>query len=192
MAMQMPNNRQIRQFLAVAIVAAVVLLVGKVAVKNFTLDAPDNPSVKNSPGIDMAMNKLRFSEMKNDSKLWELVADKADYDKEPGIVQLSALRLETFEQKTGGVVVTSKNGNYFEPDRLVKMRDQVHAVTKRGMILDTEYLEYRPVTGIIQTDKPVSVLDGRLSLKANGMELFLKEETVVFMGQVDATIEGKK
>ena len=190
--MKMPSNRRIRQILAVAIVAASVSILGTIAVKNFTAETPEIPASKNSPGIDMSMTKLRFSEMRNDARLWELVADMADYDKEPGKVQLSGLKLETFEQKTGGVVVTSRYGNYLESDRLVKMRDKVHAVTKRGMLFDTEYIEYRPPQGTILTDRPVRVADGRLTLTATGMTLSLNDEIVTFNSQVEATIEGKK
>ncbi len=188
----MPSNRRIRQILAVAIVAASVSIVGTIVVRNFNAEAPETPSVKNAPEIDMAMTKLRFSEMRDDAKLWELVADRADYDKEPGKVNLSGLMLETFEQKTGGVVVTSRSGSYEESERLVKMKDQVHAVTRRGMTLDTEYIEYRPATGMLRTDLPVKVADGRLTLKAQGMQLSMNDELVTFLHNVDASIEGKK
>lgn len=190
--MKMPSNRQIRQILAVVIVAASVAILGTIVVKNFTSETPELPASKKSPEVDMSMSKLRFSEMRDDSKQWELVAEKADYDKDSGKVKLSGLRLETFENKTGGVIVTSRYGNYLESERLVKMQEKVHAVTRKGMVFDTEYVEYRAASGVIKTDRPVRVADGRLTLRATGMELSLNDEKVSFLSQIDATVEGKK
>ena len=190
--MQMPNSRQIRQILAVAIVAASAALAGTVVVRKIAITPPESASRKISPEIDMAMTKLNFSEMRDDTKLWDLVADRADYDKEPGKVNLAGLKLETFEGKASGMLITSQTGSYLESDRLVKMQGKVHAVSKRGMIFDTDYVEYRPSAGSLKTDRAVSVNDERLSLKAQGMELLLKDEKVTFLRQVDAVIEGKK
>lgn len=187
----MPNKRRIRQILAVAIVAASVALAGAVIFRQLRTTPPESASRKISPEIDMAMTKLRFSEMEDNAKLWELVADRADYDKEPGQARLSGVRLETFEGKVGGMVVTSDTGSYDEPARIVRMNGKVHAVTRRGMIVDTESAEYRPDSGMLVSDRPVTVVDGRMKLDAVGMNMSLKDEKVRFLKQVDAVIEGK-
>lgn len=189
--MQMPSTRRIRQILAVAIVTACVALAGAVAVRQYRAVPTETASRPISPNVDMAMTVLRFSEMSGDAKLWELVADRADYDKEPGLVQLAGVRLDTFEGKSGGVAVTSRTGSYDEKKRLVTMSGAVHAVTRRGMVLDSEAAEYRPASGILTTDQSVTVRDGRMRLTALGAELSMKDEKVRFLRQVDAVIEGK-
>lgn len=188
--MQMPSSRRIRQILAVTILVPSVALVAVVVFRQLRSTPPESVSQTTSPNIDMAMTRLRFSEMSEDAKLWELVAERADYDKEPGVVRLSGVRLETFEGKTGGVVITSKTGNYQEAKRLVQMQGTVHAVTRKGMVFDSDQLEYRPATGMLQTEREVTVKDGRLSLKARGMEASLKDEKVRFLHRIDAVIEG--
>jgi LPS export ABC transporter protein LptC len=88
------------------------------------------------------------------------------------------------------VVITSQTGKYQESKQLVTMEGTVHAVTRKGMVFDTDQLEYLPASGMLQTNHAVSVLDGRLRLKAHGMEASLKTEQVRFLRQVDAVIEG--
>jgi lipopolysaccharide export system protein LptC len=58
------------------------------------------------------------------------------------------------------------------------------------MVFDTEQLEYRTGAGLILTDRPVKVVDGRLTLTARSMEMTLSDEQVRFMGTVNAVIEG--
>ena len=189
-AMQMPSSRRIKQILAIAILVPSVALVLIVALRHQRATPPVSVTPSTSPDVDLAMTQLRFSEMNDDAKLWELVAQRADYDKESGLVHLNGVRLETFEGRTGGVVITSRTGHYHEANRLVRMEGAVHAVTRRGMILDTDILEYRPANGMLLTDRDVTVVDGRLRLKARGMEASLKHEEVRFLRQVHAVIEG--
>ncbi len=188
--MQMPSSRRIRQILAVAILVPSVALVAVVALRQLHTTPPEQVSRPASPAVDMAMTRLHFSEMQNDATRWELTAQQADYAKAPGAVQLSGVRLETFEGKSGGVVVTARTGAYQEEKRLVQLRGEVHAVTRRGMVFDTDLLEYRPAAGMLQTDRPVTVQDGRLQLRALGMDASLKDEQVRFLHRVEAVIEG--
>lgn len=184
------SPRRIKQILAIAILVPTLVLVVVIVSRQQRASSPETIPHASSPNVDMSMNQIRFSEMRDDATLWELVAERADYDKEPGVVHLKKVRLETFEGKTGGVVITSQTGSYQESKRLVTMQGTVHAVTRKGMLFDTDLLEYLPASGMLLTDHAVSVLDGRLRLKARGMEASLKTEQVRFLHQVDAVIEG--
>lgn len=139
----------------------------------------------------MAMTRVSFSEMRGDEKLWDLTADTAEYDKDKGLVRLQKVRTEIYEGKAGGAVITSRQGVYDEAARIVRMNGDVHIVTRRGMVLDTDQLTYRAAEGELATDLPVKVVDGRLRLTAIGMLLFVKDEKVHFNRQVQSVIEGK-
>lgn len=188
--MKMPNTRRIRQILAVAIVAASVALVAAIAFRQFRSAQPETVSRPHSPEIDMSLAKLDFSEMRGNEKLWNLVAERADYDKETGAAKLTGVKAEIFGGKAGGMVISSESGNYFESQHLVRMQKNVHAVTKKGMTFVSEQVEYRTEPGLIMADSPVKVVDGRLTLTANKMEMSLNDEQVRFKGAVDAVIEG--
>jgi len=190
MPMQMPNTRRIRQILAVIIVAASVALVAAVLVRQFRSNSSESASQPISPEIDMVITTLNFSEMRGNDKLWNLVADRADYHKSSGTTTLVGVRTEIYGSKTGGMVITSETGWYNEAEHLVKLQKNVHAVTKKGLVFDTEQLEYRTVPGVVVTDKPVKVVDGRLTLRAQGMNMSLNDEKVLFRGAVDAVIAG--
>ncbi len=176
--------------MAALIVAVSAALIGGVLVKQHRSAPPESTTRSTSPGVDMAINKLHFSEMRADAKLWDLAAERAEYDKETGTTTLLDVRAEIYGDKAGSLEITSKRGSYDEPRKLVVMQQQVHAVTKRGMVFDTDRLEYRTIPGQIATAQPVTVHDGRLTLHARGMVLSLQDEQVSFKGPVEAVIEG--
>ncbi len=183
-------SKRIRQLLATAIIVASVAIAGTVALKQFRSAQPESVPRNSSPEIDMAMAGAAFSEMQGDTKLWSLTAEKAEYNKESGSVRLKKVSTEIYEGKGKGMAITSQSGSYNEGLRIVRMNGQVHIVTKRGMVLDTDFLEYRSAEGVVLTDRPVRVTDGRLTLTAQGMDLIIKDEQVRFHHQIQAVIEG--
>lgn len=187
----MAASKRIRQILAAAIIVASVAIAGTIALKQFRSASPQSTPRTTSPEIDMAMTRVAFSEMRGDEKLWDLTAEKADYDKEQGLVRLEVVRTEIYEGKAGGAVITSQKGVYNEGSRIVRMNGKVHVVTKRGMVLDTEQLEYRAAENLLVTDMPVRVKDGRLHLTALGMTLNTRDEKVRFHQQINSVIEGR-
>lgn len=172
------------------IVASTVALVAAILFRQFRSTSPETASKPISPEVDMSLSRLTFSEMKGDEKLWDLTAERAEYDKAAALAKLSGVRTEIYNGKAGGVVITSKKGSYHEAQHLVVMQDKVHAVTKKGMVFDTEQLEYHSGPGLVTTNHPVKVVDGRLTLTAQGMEMSLQNENVRFRGAVHAVIEG--
>lgn len=178
--------------MATTIIVASVAIGGAIVLKQFRAAAPESSPRNLPPQIDMAMTQLRFSEMRDDAKLWELVADSADYDKDGGRAKLRKLRLEIYDKKAGGAVVTSETGYYTESANQVVFQGNVHTVTKKGLVMDTDELAYNTKTGMLFTKRPVTVKDGRLTLKGTGMELATRDEKVRFPGRVEAVLEGKK
>ncbi len=172
-----------------AIVALSVALAAAVMVRQFRSIPPESARPL-SPEIDMSLAKLDFSEMRGNDKLWDLTADRADYDKKAGAAILTGVKAQIYDSKAGGMVVTSQTGWYHEQQHLIKMQKKVHIVTKKGMTFDTEQLEYRTAPGLILAEQPVKVRDGRLTLTARGMEMSLNDEKVRFRGPVEAVIEG--
>ncbi len=186
----MPNTRRIRQFLAFVIVASSTAILTVVMFRQLRFSSSEITSRTTSHEIDMSLAKLNFSEMRGNDKLWDLTAERADYDKKTGKAVLTGVKAEIFAGKVGGLVISAGKGNYFEEQHLVRMQNNVQAVTKKGMTLVTDWLEYRSVPGLVTTDRPVTIRDGRLTLKASGMELYVNDEKVLFHGPVDAVIEG--
>lgn len=167
-----------------------VALVAAILFRQLRSAPPETASKPISPEIDMSITRLNFSEMRENDKLWDLAAEQADYDKEAGTTKLTGVKTEIFGKKAGGLVITSATGNYFEDKHLVVMKKNVRAISKKGMTFDTEQLEYRSVPGLVTSNRPVKVVDGRLTLTAQGMEMTLDDEKVRFRGPVDAIIEG--
>ncbi len=188
--MSVQRTRQIRRILALIIVLASSALVVTVVVRQLRAPGPESAARVVSPGVDMSLAKPSFSEFRGSEKLWELTADRADYDKKAGLVMLTKAQARLLESAAGSISISADSGSYQESGRLVKMRNKVHAVSKRGMVFDTSRVDYRIDQGLIITDDQVRVSDGRLTLQAHGMELQVEQETVSFKGPVEAVIEG--
>lgn len=186
----MPDRKFIRGFLATTILLISFALVATVLMRQFKAAPPENIPKPTSPEIDMTLTSLNFSEMRGNDKLWDLAARRADYDKDAAVVKLVEPKTDIYYGKAGGMTISSRNGSYQEQKHLVTMREKVHAVTRKGMKFDTEYLEYNSASGEVTTALPVRLVDGRLSLTARGMLLSLNDETVRFKSQVNAVIEG--
>ncbi len=189
--MQKSAIRQIRTLLAIAIVALSAALVATVFIKQKgTPDQEDIPKTV-APEIDMSLKQLHFSEMRGNDKLWELVAEQADYDKEAALARLQQVQTEIYgKQSSNNITITSKKGVYRETEQLVVMQDDVHAVSKKGLTFDTDYIEYHAGPGLIKTGHPVKVVDGRITITARGMDLLLDDETVLFKGGVNAVVKS--
>jgi len=183
-------SKRIRQVLATAIIVVSVTIAGTVALKLFRLAQPETDPRNSSLAIDMSASRAEFSEMRGDTKLWSLTAKKAEYDKKSGLIHLEEVHTEIYEGKGKGMVITSQSGIYNERLRIVQMKGKVHVVTKRGMVLDTDFLEYRSAEGVVLTDRPIRVTDDRLTLTAQGMYLTVKDEQAHFNHQIQAVIKG--
>lgn len=188
--MNVQRTQQIRRILAVLILGSFIALIVTVLVRQFRTSPAGVIAKPVSPGVDMSLTNPRFSEFKGSSKIWELVAEQAEYDKDTGLALLSKVTAQLQESSAGSVTLSAEKGSYHEPSKLVKLRDKVHAVSKRGMTFDTSRLEYRITPGLIVSDQPVQMSDGRLSLQAQGIEMLVEQETAHFTGPVTAVIEG--
>ncbi len=62
------------------------------------------------------------------------------------------------------------------------MQEKCACRYQKGMTFTTEQLEYRSVPGLVVSNHPVKVVDGRLTLTAQGMEMSLHDEKARFMG----------
>ena len=141
--------------------------------------------------IDVALNNARFNEIRDGVPVWELVADRAEYDKSGEVAHLATIRMTYVKSGgSGPITVTADKGDYFSSTRNVHLQGNVHIETGSGMVMDTDALDYVAEQSTFRTKSRVVIRHERLSLQASGMELNAKNETTRFPAAVDAVIEG--
>lgn len=181
----------IRIMLALLVTMAIVGIVATISLKG-TKQAPLEPVHLQLPqNIDVALRNARFTEISNGATVWELVAERAEYDKSGEVAYLTDIRMEFAKTRTaGGVTVTAARGEYSSKNRDVKLRGTVHVTTDSKASFESDSLDYLAARSQFRTADPVTFHHQRLALSAKGMELNVKDQKARFFSAIDATVTG--
>jgi len=179
---------KIRQLLALVIIAAVLALAAAIALKAYRgmRSGPALPSLPKN--IDISLQKIHYTETKGGVKKWDLLADKAEYDKAGEIVRLTGIRLEVaLAGKTGGVVLTSERADYHSRTRDVELIGNVVAKSESGMQFTTGRIAYIAARSMLKTADRVKFSDVNLAVEGIGMEFMVDTKLIKIMQQVTAS-----
>jgi LPS export ABC transporter protein LptC len=187
----MVSSRNIRLTLALLVATVIIGIVAAISFKGSRTALPEPVSQQIPQNIDVALHNARFTDMRDGVIVWELVADRAEYDKTGDIAYLTDVHMIFAKTHTNGAItVTSSKGEYSNASRNVRLRGKVHVVTESGMVFDTESLDYLAGSSLFRTVERVDFHHERLSLAAIGMELFVKSETSRFFKSIEAVVSA--
>lgn len=187
----MVTPRNIRYALALLVTAAIVGIVAAISLKGFRTTPPEPVSQQLPQNIDIALQNARFTEMREGIIVWELVAERVEYDKSGDVAYLTDIHMVYFKSRSNGsITLTASKGEYSNASKNIRLRGKVHVVTESGMVFDTESLDYLAEPSLFRTADRVDFHQERLSLAAIGMELYAKTETSRFLKSIDAVVEG--
>jgi len=187
----MVSPRNIRFVLALLVTAAIIGIVAAISLKGFRTTLPEPVSKQLPQNIDVALHKARFTEMHEGTAVWELVAERAEYDKTGEVVYLTDIHMVYAKSRTNGsITLTASKGEYSNSTKNIRLRGMVHVVTDSGMVFDTESLDYQADSSLFRTADHVDFRHDRLSLAATGMEFYAKTESSHFFKSVDAVVKG--
>jgi len=183
----MINPGKIRQILAIAIIAAVLAIAGAIALKAYRgmRSGPVLPSLPKN--IDVSLQKIHYTETKDGVKKWDLVADKAEFDKVGDVIRLTGIRLEVaVGGKTGDIVLTSDRGDYFTKSKNVDLSGNVAAKSATGMEFTTARASYLSDRSLIRTADPVRFSDQSMKVQGTGMEFHVETKMLKILKDVTA------
>jgi len=181
----------IRLALAILVTMTIIGIVAAVSLKG-TKQVQSEPVFQQLPkNIDVALQKAHFTEMRAGRAVWELVAERAEYDKSGNAVDLYGIRMEFAKTSSeGAITVTAERGGYSSKSRDIKLWGKVHLTTESGASFETESINYMAARSELRTAEPVKFRHLRLVLNARGMELNVKDQKVHFHRAIDATVAG--
>lgn len=181
----------IRLVLAILVMTAIIGIVTAITLRGSKQALP-KPVLQQLPqNIDVAMHKARFTEMRDGTAVWELVAERAEYDKSGDVAYLSGIRMDFAKSRSAGAItITAARGEYSSRNRNVTLRGGVRVTSESGMRFDTESIEYLASRSLLRTAKPVTFSHQRLALAAQGMDLDVRDQKARFHKSVDATVAG--
>jgi LPS export ABC transporter protein LptC len=180
----------IRPLMALLVIAAIISIAVVVLRNGPEGSAPELSAGQQLPhNIDVALKKARFSEIQGGLVVWELVAERVDYDKRGDTAYLSDIRMEFQHTRSqGAVTVTADRGEYSSSAKSVRLKGHVHVSTEDGASFKTDSIVYTGATSRFSTADPVIFRQQRLQLTAVGMDLGVKNQRARFYSSVDASI----
>lgn len=185
----MRRRNTIKRLLALAILAVSATLVVLVLVRVREDSAPGDTLPPAPANVDVSMEGLHLNEVKDGIKKWDLIAERAEYDKKRDVTLLRTVKMVMFgEKEIKDLTITADRAEYDNKSRDVKMTGHVKAVTSGGMTFTTGRARYDAATSRITTDDRVKLVHQRLTVEGVGMELMLKEKSAKVLDQVSATV----
>jgi LPS export ABC transporter protein LptC len=187
---------KIRQILALVIIAATLAIAGAIGLKAYR-GMRSGPLLPKLPkNIDVSLQKIHYTETKGGVKKWDLVADKAEYDKVNELIRLGVIRFEVGGAgKERELVLTADRGMYQTVSKNVDLLGNVVAKSASGMVFTTGQAAYAAARSMVHTADRVKFSDGSLTVEGRGMEFLVEEKKMKILHDVTASFipgSGKK
>lgn len=185
----MRKLKKIRQLLALAIVVATLSLVAAIALKTYWGKRPAHTLPRLPQNIDISLQQLHYTETRNGVKKWDMVAEKAEYDRKSDVTRLTAVRMVIAgDRRLGELTLTADRADYHNTSRDVWLIGHVVAKSTTGMRFTTDHAAYIAARAMLHTTDRVRFTDGTLTLEGDGMELMTDTKSVKILNDVTATI----
>ena len=185
----MIKSNKIRQLLALFVVAASLSIVAAIVVKLYRARMTAELLRKLPQNIEVSLQKIHFTETRDGKKKWDLVADKADYDKKGEVTHLTGVRLVVAGGNAmGDITLTAPLADFHNVSKDVKMDGNVVAKSVSGMEFTATDARYIAARALIMTSGRVSFTDGKLKLEGVGMEFMPQTKNVRILSKVTASI----
>jgi len=187
----MIKRNKIRQLLALVIVLAGISLVAAILFEVYREKRPAERLSRLPKNIDVSLQKIHYTETKNGVRKWDLLADKAEYDKGKEITRLTGVRMTVNgDRTTGDIVLTADRADYLNKTRDVRLSGNIVARSGTGMAFSTGHAEYIAARSMIRTTDRVRFADGNLTVEGIGMELMTDSRSVKIVRDVTATVRS--
>ena len=185
----MTKSNKIRQLLALFVVVASLSITAAIVLKVYWGKGTEGLLRKLPQNIDVSLQKIHFTETGDEKKKWDLVADKAEYDKKRELTHLTGVRLVvTGSHATGEITLTAPVANYHNISKDVTLDGPVEAKSASGMEFATSNVTYNAARSLITTSSRVRFTDGKLTLEGVGMEFKPETKNIRILNNVTANI----
>jgi len=186
----MIKSNKIRQLLALFIISASLALVVGIALKIYKGRLLKELPRKLPKNIDISLKKVHLTETSEGVRKWDLVAEKAEYDKVKETTRLTGgVRLIiTGDGTTGDVTVTAPSADYKNNSKDIIMFGDVLAKSASGMEITAKGAEFIAERNVIVSSGRVRFTDGKLTLEGIGMEFRLLSRDFRILSGVTADI----
>lgn len=174
----------LRRLLAVLILLAVLAL-GVVIWRHLQQQSPLQILEALPQQVDLAVEKLHYTQNVDGQRSWTLDADRAEYQRDNSQAALERVQLTLYEAgQFGDVTLSADRGLLEQEKRQVEVSGQVVVSTAKGERLYTERLHYADQQRLLSTDEPVRLVTPQMELTGIGMRVDLNRGTLLLKKDV--------
>ena len=171
-------------FLAVAVLAAAIIIIG-------TRNEPGKALLKvMSDRVDLQVRDVHYTEVGDSGMKWDIRAEAARYLKKENLALFDNLTIKLVAKDGKTFVMTGDHGRLNTESRDMEIEGNVGIVTENGDRFATDRLRYRNADKVIETDLPVTMENKSIHVSGVGMVVSLEGKNVAILSQVRARLAG--
>lgn len=183
----MDKVNKIRRFLAIAAALASVFVIATIVFRMQQESSPKLAIRKLPVQVDVSLQKVHFTEVRQGVKRWDLTAERAEYNKETDTTSLSGVRLVIAGgEQVGELRVMADRADYRNSTKDVTLSGNVQGEGSKGLSFSTSRMTYVAARSRLETAERVRFSDAELELEGVGMQFQTQTRNVRLLKDVSA------
>ncbi len=140
---------------------------------------------------DISLSHVSFVQSKNGVKEWELTADQAQLFEKDQAAHLKKISV-VMKNKIGEAVTLSGDSGKMDMEGkrffIQQEKNPVSIAWDNGYTIKTSELNFSSEENMVASDKEVKIAGSRISMRGDGLRLFLDRSELTILGDVHAEL----
>lgn len=170
----------------------ILVLLGAVSFmvwRNFKIATPEQLVEMLPDNIDVALGNIDYTETRGDRRFWRLQADSVAHEAQRQQANLENVRMTFYDQgEFGDILLTARSGKWFSETGNIELTGDVVVKNDQGLALYCQELSYDNKAELIASESSVRLVSEDMETKGLGLKVFLPEQRMVILSQVQTTI----
>ena len=174
----------LRRVLAILILGSVVVLAA--VLWPYLAQQPPKEVLNALPKqIDLALEKLHYTQNENGQRSWSVVADQAEYQRDSSQALLKTVHVVLYQAgRFGEVTLDAGQGRLQQALQQIDVWDQVQVRTSNQEQLFTDRLHYDGKQRRLSTEEPIRLVSPQMELTGKGLQVDLAQGRLLVKSDV--------
>lgn len=139
--------------------------------------------------VDLALEKIHYTQTEGGRRRWTLDADSAEYQREAGLISLQNVTMVFFEVgRFAEVKMTADKGLFNQQQEQIEVWGDVEIATDQEQYFYTERLQYEQASKRVSSDQRVRMVSPQLELAGEGFLFDLQTSRMSILKDVKARL----
>jgi LPS export ABC transporter protein LptC len=171
-------------------IIVLLLIVASFIIRGPRIDSVSTTASPFVPGESLAMSEVKYDQVHEDGKGWELIAKEAHFFDTTQVVSLKDVLLKVDSTENNFYTIQGNEGDYCRKTDEIVLKGNVVGRSSKGYQIETSRLTYKQKEESVVTDKPVRMSGPFFKVKGDGLSLDLRSSRFKVWRNVYTTIKG--